>query len=245
MNVVVHPADIQDRDGAFHLLRRARRLFPFIERIFADGGYAGRKMAMTVWRTGRWPRGPAVVLRAAAWAGPLDGGKRARLERASDVGALATPWPRSQKNLALRVAEIRPLWPSPDSNRDLCTVAHNEAFRIRRQFAKKVIAITAPSPPPEHPQQSRSQLGEFAMSDKTNRNLTGEEWRQISGGLFFSEEAVHAFEDQLQNVDQMSAAEPKSVSKRNLIGISGPSPISLALSGLSTGSDRAATALII
>jgi transposase len=32
----------------------ARRLFPFIERIFADGGYAGRKMAMTVWRTGAW-----------------------------------------------------------------------------------------------------------------------------------------------------------------------------------------------
>ena len=54
MNVVVHPADIQDRDGAFHLLCRARRLFPFIERIFADGGYAGRKMAMTVWRTGAW-----------------------------------------------------------------------------------------------------------------------------------------------------------------------------------------------
>ena len=41
----------QDRDGAFHLLRRARRLFPFIEVIFADGGYAGRKMALTVWRT--------------------------------------------------------------------------------------------------------------------------------------------------------------------------------------------------
>jgi transposase len=54
LNVVVHPADVQDRDGAFPLLRRARRLFPFIERIFADGGYAGRKMAMTVWRTGAW-----------------------------------------------------------------------------------------------------------------------------------------------------------------------------------------------
>jgi len=54
LNVVVHPADVQDRDGAFHLLRRARRLFPFIERIFADGGYAGRKMALTVWRTGVW-----------------------------------------------------------------------------------------------------------------------------------------------------------------------------------------------
>jgi putative transposase len=48
LSVVVHPADVQDRDGAFQLLRRARRLFPFIERIFADGGYAGKKMALVV-----------------------------------------------------------------------------------------------------------------------------------------------------------------------------------------------------
>jgi transposase len=54
LNVVVHPADVQDRDGAFQLLRRARRLFPFIERIFAGGGYAGEKMALAVWRTGTW-----------------------------------------------------------------------------------------------------------------------------------------------------------------------------------------------
>jgi len=54
LNVAVHPANVQDRDGAFHLLRRARRLFPFIECIFADGGYAGGKMALTVWRTGVW-----------------------------------------------------------------------------------------------------------------------------------------------------------------------------------------------
>jgi transposase len=54
LNVVVHPADVQDRDGAFQLLRRARRLFPFIERIFADGGYAGEKMALVVCQTGAW-----------------------------------------------------------------------------------------------------------------------------------------------------------------------------------------------
>jgi transposase len=41
LNVVVHPADVQDRDGALHLLRRARRLFPFIERIFADCAFRG------------------------------------------------------------------------------------------------------------------------------------------------------------------------------------------------------------
>jgi transposase len=54
LNVVMHPADIQDRDGAFELLRRARRLFPFIERTFADGGYRGERMALVVSGTGTW-----------------------------------------------------------------------------------------------------------------------------------------------------------------------------------------------
>jgi hypothetical protein len=40
LNVAVHSADIQDRDGAALVLnQRTRRLFPFIERIYADGGY--------------------------------------------------------------------------------------------------------------------------------------------------------------------------------------------------------------
>jgi len=51
---VVHPADVQDRDGAGELLRRSRRRFPFIERIFADGGYQGPKMAAAVAATGAW-----------------------------------------------------------------------------------------------------------------------------------------------------------------------------------------------
>jgi len=51
---VVHPADVQDRDGAVALLRRSRRLFPFVEHIFADGGYRGPKMAAAVARTGSW-----------------------------------------------------------------------------------------------------------------------------------------------------------------------------------------------
>ena len=36
------------------LLRRTRRLFPFIERIIADAGYQGEKMADAVARTGAW-----------------------------------------------------------------------------------------------------------------------------------------------------------------------------------------------
>ena len=55
MNVVVHPASVQDRDGARLVLdRRTRRLFPFIERIFADAGYQGPKAAAAIARTGTW-----------------------------------------------------------------------------------------------------------------------------------------------------------------------------------------------
>jgi transposase len=34
-----HPAGIQDRDGGGPLLRASRALYPFIARVFADGGY--------------------------------------------------------------------------------------------------------------------------------------------------------------------------------------------------------------
>lgn len=38
------PASVQDRDCAASLIRRTRRLFPFIAKIFADGGYVSRKL---------------------------------------------------------------------------------------------------------------------------------------------------------------------------------------------------------
>ena len=40
--VVVHTANIQDRDGARLLLAKAKGLFPRLQRIWADGGYAGK-----------------------------------------------------------------------------------------------------------------------------------------------------------------------------------------------------------
>lgn len=38
----VHGADIQDRDGGKLTLKASRARYPFVERAFADGGYAGR-----------------------------------------------------------------------------------------------------------------------------------------------------------------------------------------------------------
>ena len=54
LSVIVHPADVQDRDGARELLRTTRGSFPFIETIIADGGYQGPRMAATVAATGCW-----------------------------------------------------------------------------------------------------------------------------------------------------------------------------------------------
>jgi hypothetical protein len=39
-----HHASIQDGNGGGPLLRVSRRIFPFIQRVFADSGYAGEKV---------------------------------------------------------------------------------------------------------------------------------------------------------------------------------------------------------
>jgi len=39
--VIVHTADIQDRDGARMLLTKVKGCFPRLQKIWADGGYAG------------------------------------------------------------------------------------------------------------------------------------------------------------------------------------------------------------
>lgn len=40
--MVVHAADIQDRDGAKRVLVKLKGLFPRLKLIWADGGYAGK-----------------------------------------------------------------------------------------------------------------------------------------------------------------------------------------------------------
>ena len=55
LSVAVHPANIQERDGAALVLNpRTRALFPFILRIFADAGYQGPRVALTAANTGSW-----------------------------------------------------------------------------------------------------------------------------------------------------------------------------------------------
>jgi hypothetical protein len=39
MHVIVHPADIQDRGGAILLIKTLFGRYPFLKKLFADGGY--------------------------------------------------------------------------------------------------------------------------------------------------------------------------------------------------------------
>ena len=41
LHAVVHPADIQDRDGGILLLATLFGMYPFLKKLFADGGYQG------------------------------------------------------------------------------------------------------------------------------------------------------------------------------------------------------------
>jgi len=48
LDALVHPADIQDRDGAPNLIERCRDAYPLLARLFADGGYAGQKLEAAI-----------------------------------------------------------------------------------------------------------------------------------------------------------------------------------------------------
>jgi transposase len=50
----VHPADIQDRDGAVGVIASICRLYPWLRHLFADGGYAGDKLRDALAELGRW-----------------------------------------------------------------------------------------------------------------------------------------------------------------------------------------------
>lgn len=54
VGLVVHSADIQDRDGAIDVLKSIRHSYPWLRHIFADGGYAGDKLRGNLTKIGQW-----------------------------------------------------------------------------------------------------------------------------------------------------------------------------------------------
>ena len=54
VGLCVHPADIQDRDGAVEVLTSIRALYPWLRHGFADGGYAGDTLRDAIMALGQW-----------------------------------------------------------------------------------------------------------------------------------------------------------------------------------------------
>ena len=54
IGAIVHPADIQDRDGAPLLLAAIRHAHPRLRHVFADATYAGEKLRQALARLGKW-----------------------------------------------------------------------------------------------------------------------------------------------------------------------------------------------
>lgn len=54
VTAAVHAADVQDRDGAPAVLGAIRSAFPWLRHVFADGGYAGKKLRTALEGLGQW-----------------------------------------------------------------------------------------------------------------------------------------------------------------------------------------------
>jgi hypothetical protein len=92
VGLAIHGADIQDRDGAPKVLQSIRSSYPWLRHVFADGGYAERKLRGALARIEEWTvqivkRSDIAkgfeVLPAAGWSSALSPGS-----------AAAADWPR-------------------------------------------------------------------------------------------------------------------------------------------------------
>jgi transposase len=54
LHAIVHGADIQDRDGGALLLATLFGMFPFLLKLYADGGYQGPQFHQAVAKILRW-----------------------------------------------------------------------------------------------------------------------------------------------------------------------------------------------
>ena len=54
VGAAVHPADIQDRDGAALVVEAIHDLFPWLRHLFADSAYSGDKLLTALSKFGKW-----------------------------------------------------------------------------------------------------------------------------------------------------------------------------------------------
>ena len=97
LDVAITPADIQDRYGFIPLLKEVRRVFVFLQRIFADGGYSGAKTAAEAKREFRKFRGLSRYITSAEKLNPAGRAVTVHLRRAHRDFHAERPIDRAQE----------------------------------------------------------------------------------------------------------------------------------------------------
>ena len=112
LHAVVHPADVQDRDGGVLVVATLFGMFPFLEKLFADGGYQGPKFEKAA-AVLRWHMKVEIVKRSDQAKGFELVPKRWVVERSfawlNRCRRLAKDWENLNRNALafLRLASIR------------------------------------------------------------------------------------------------------------------------------------------
>ena len=101
LGCAVLPGNVQDRDGCLGVLKTVRRLFPFLERVIADGAYQGTETARGVRRAARARL--EIVKRSDTAKGFVVLPKRWIVERTFGWLGVAAGWPRTSRRSRARI----------------------------------------------------------------------------------------------------------------------------------------------
>ena len=95
LGVIVHAADVQDADGAGDLLRRLKRLYPWLKAVFADSVYDRLAALLACFLLGL----TLVVVRRLAGTSGFASSRGAGWRRGRSAGSAAgAGWPRNTRS---------------------------------------------------------------------------------------------------------------------------------------------------
>jgi len=108
LHAIVRPADIQDRDGGILVIATLFDMYPFLKKLFADGGYKGPqfKIGLARVRKGLKAMSSSVPIKPRA----LKSYQNVGLLNAASHGSIAAAdWPRiGRTSIARRLRLVHP-----------------------------------------------------------------------------------------------------------------------------------------
>lgn len=123
LELILHPADLQDRDGAVPLFRRSRQRHPFVERAYADSAYNSPRVA----------EAPSISIEIVRKLRPAS-------SSVTDAGSSSGPSPGSIVTAALPRTSSRPSGPPPHSYTPLPQWCSFDEWLVPHEIRDRLLA---------------------------------------------------------------------------------------------------------